>query len=58
MTKREVLTEVICARIAAGKALPSIENGRFTSRCWTELVEAICSTYPERDSRQSPPSVF
>lgn len=49
MTKREVLTNLVCAYIRTNNGLPSLTINGGLSRTWLDLVEAICKATPEDD---------
>ena len=58
MTKREVLTNIIGAYIAAGNMPAVTSDNKLKSPFWVNLVEAICNAYPERDSVKHKPDIF
>ena len=49
MTKREVLTNLICAYIRTNNELPSLTINGNLSRRWLDLIDAICKATPEDD---------
>lgn len=48
MTRREVLTNIVCAYIQSG-SFPKLDPEGNFNPAWYATVEAICKKYPEED---------
>ena len=47
MTRREVLTHVICAYIKTNNGLPRLDSKGNLNDSWIHLTDAICKAAPE-----------
>ena len=47
MTRREVLTHVICAYIKTNNGLPRLDSKGNLNDSWIHLTDAICKATPE-----------
>lgn len=48
MTRREVLTNIVCAYVQCG-SFPKLDPEGNFNPAWYATVEAICKKYPEKD---------
>ena len=46
MTKREVLTNLVCAYIRTNNGLPSLDSNGNLNKMWLDLADAICNVAP------------
>lgn len=47
MTRREVLTNIICAYIKTNNGLPRLDSKGNLNDSWIHLTDAICKATPE-----------
>lgn len=48
MTRREVLTSIICAYIQTNHGLPKLDSKGNLNDSWIHLADAICNATPEQ----------
>ena len=49
MTRREVLTNLICAYIRTNNGLLGLNSNGNLNKVWLDLTDAICNVAPEDD---------
>lgn len=50
MTKREVLTNLVCSYIQGCGKFPKLNSEGNFEETWFKTTEAICRKYPEQDA--------
>lgn len=52
MTRREVLTNIVCSYIQGCGSFPKLDSEGNFNPAWYATVEAICKKYPEEDKQE------
>lgn len=52
MTRREVLSNIVCAYIQGCGSFPKLDSEGNFNPAWYATVEAICKKYPEEDEQE------
>lgn len=52
MTRREVLSNIVCAYIQGCGSFPKLDSEGNFNPAWYATVEAICKKYPEEDKQE------